>query len=188
MMKLQPHSLIHRVGGLPGHLNDLAEHFRSLSTRVRESITESLGETLGRTVKDVLNRCWSGQRLLQEYARPFNRPTQPYDWSNDPDDRLWNDVPPWEEPTLRPRSPLPTTTDTTRTALAAVGLQVAGWWLHRHGTWLGAMGVGFLVGGVALVGGRIAIIGLGLAESIHEILTLHQVLASGADKVDRQLS
>ena len=58
-MKYHPASAIRRVRDLPARLHELADHLKILSTRVRESVTEALGETIARTVKDVLNRYWN---------------------------------------------------------------------------------------------------------------------------------
>jgi hypothetical protein len=183
-MNYYPGAAIRRVRGLPEHLHDLAEHLGLLSARVRQTVAEAIGDTLGRTVKDLLNRCWSGQPVIEPPSPRRDDPIDPDNWRYaDEEQSRHRSASEWDEAYPVPeqrQSPAEQPAARPTAGLLALALHAAGWWLRRRGAWLGALGVGALVGGAALLGGQAAIIGLGLAEAIGEVLVLHQLISFGA--------
>lgn len=179
-MPYDPYAAARRVRGLPGRLSNLAEHLRLVSSQVRASVSEAIGDTLAFSVRDTLNRLWSGQRLLEAPARSIPQHER-NGWPDERDHDPWADEPSaWDdrrEPVRvhpeRPQS-LP------RSGALALAMQMAGWWMYRRGTLFGALGLGLVVGSVALIGGRVARTGLGLIESASEIFAVHNSLTTGA--------
>ena len=181
-MPYDPHAAVRRVRGLPNRLNNLAEHLRVLSARVRESVTEAIGDTLSCTVKDALSRAWSGQRVLDAPMRQAPSQRDRNDWYDDRENDPWGQEPgPWDEPASYSRQ-APTESDRAvpKSSAFALAMQMAGWWMYRRGTLYGAVGLGLAVGGMALIGGRVARTGLGLIESASAVFALNNSLASGA--------
>jgi len=168
----------HRIVGLPDHLQELADHFSRLTARVRAAVAEAVGETVSRAVTGLMQRSFKGQPLLEP-----RRPEPEDDWQTardpwHPDEAYWpHDYPEEPEP------PKAVTPKPSTLGLWAVALHGAGWWLQRKGSWLGAMGIALVFGGAAVVGGRVAMAGLGLAETVHEILSLQHALTGAAGRL-----
>lgn len=178
-MNLRPQDLLRRVRGLPVPLHDLAEHLRHLSSRVRESVSDATGETVGRVLKDLLNRAWSGQRIPEPAAEEHPQ-FDPDGWPDEAEPwpvegwQAHRQFCPDDAPSLQEcRSIRP------ELGLAGLALHVAGWWLRKRGSWLGAMGLGLFVGGFALLGGRVALRTLSLFETASEVFALDQLLRLG---------
>lgn len=178
-MNYDPYAAIRRVRGLPGKLNQLGEHLRILATRVRESVSEAVGETVSCTIRDSLGRLWSGQRILEA---PMRHAPREHDWYDERDRDPWGPEPgPWDEPPAYAReSTRQSERSFPKSSAFALAMQMAGWWMYRRGTLAGALGLGLVVGSVTLIGGRIARTGLGLIESASTIFALNNALGTGA--------
>ena len=179
-MPYDPYAVVRRVRGLPTRLNNLAEHLRVLSSRVRESVTEAIGDTFACTVKDTLNRIWSGQRVLEAPSRSSGRSDR-NDWYDDRENDPWGiEQPAWDEREHYRRQMHAEPEMLPKAGALALAMQMAGWWMYRRGTLPGDLGLGLVVGGVALIGGRIARTGLSLVESASAVFAINKSLASGA--------
>ena len=179
-MNWNPRSMIHRVHGLPRHLRDLGLYLGELSTRVRESVAEAVGNTVAGAVRDSLTRIWERPAHREPPPRRREPEIDPYDWTEPLTEEQWI-----EEQRLadeyRP-APQPPVEESavTKTHLLALAMKAAGWYLQRRGSLLGALGLSVLVGSVALVGGPLALVGLGLAEAASEVFALNHLLTLGA--------
>ena len=156
------HKVGQRIRSLPSHLNELSDNLAEISSRVRTSIGDVVGNTAAQIVRDTLKRLWSGSP--GNTSQPFRqeRELDPGAWPDPRDDDGWDfhEDPLGEADIPRPATdapseaiPLPTT------QIAALALKAAGWYLYRRGSWWGALGVGCGVGGLAIVGGQIVIAG-----------------------------
>jgi len=169
-------SSVRRIGNLSAHLAELSTYLRDLSYRVRTSVAEAIGNTVGRIVKDSLQRLWN--RPVEPESPP--RPRRYYsdypddDWHDGRHDERW----PGEdadgtmpEPASTRPQPGPTPKTVAALSAAAMFMRACGWWLCRRGSWLGALGIGAIVGAVAWLGGPLITTGLGFAEAAGELIS-----------------
>jgi hypothetical protein len=174
-----------------GHLNELSTCLRNLSARLRESVAEAVGSSVGRAVQDGL------ARLLDRSNRPEYRPSREErcfdpdrrrfdsdDWSQAVDENGWEvDEPQMPESRPSPATSTPTNPSPIQKAqLLALMLKATSGWLMRRGSaWRGAVGVGLLIGGLAAIGGPIAAAGIGIVEAAADLLMLNNLIMTGAD-------
>ena len=172
---------------LAHRLDQLCMTLEGLGTRLRGSIANAIGETIGGIVRDTALRVldeatrrlsgneafsptWSRtapNTLAGEYFEPEERDF----WTGDPEDRYESDLE--DSPTPMPQQRLPT-------ALSA-GLQAASWWLRRwsgQGQTLTTLAVGLFATGLAFLGGPLVIAMLGLAESATRFHSLSEALGT----------
>ena len=62
-------SSVRRIGNVSAHLAELSTYLQDLSHRVRASVAEAIGNTVGRIVKDSLPRLWT-RPVEPEPSRP----------------------------------------------------------------------------------------------------------------------
>lgn len=173
-------SLTRPMRDVPHHLRGLAIQFGELTVRVRATIADLVGDTLGRAVRDVLNHLLQrSPSVMPERSRVD--PDDYHDWS-DPADPWRDDYRRYAErqPPPRPRRDIPDEPSSPSKGLVAIALQTAGWWLLRHGSWLGVVALGCTVGGVAFFGGRIARIGISLFDVIGDLFALDRLVTSAS--------
>src|SRR5438309_1259817 len=112
-------SPMQRIRELPAHLAELSNYLRDLSSRMRASIAEAIGDTVARVIKDNLQRLWKQPIAIEE---PRARAAESSYWRDDD----WNEDP-WREehdrsaPDLTPSSTLPQSS--TSVGLAAMCLR-----------------------------------------------------------------
>ena len=179
-MNWNPRAMIHRVHGLPRHLRDLGHYLGELSSRVRESIAEAVGNTVAGAVRDSLTRIWDRPAHREPPTRRREPEIDPYDWTEPLTEEQWLQEQRLAEDDRPAAQPAVEEPVVTKTQLLALAMKAAGWYLQRRGSWLGALGLSLLVGGVALVGGPLALAGLGLVEAATQAVALNHVLCVGA--------
>jgi hypothetical protein len=174
-----------------GHLGEFSSCLRNLSARLRESVAEAVGSSVGRAVHDGL------ARLLDRSNRPEYRSSREErcfdpdrrrfdsdDWSPAVDENGWEVDEP-EMPESRPSQATSTPTNPPpipKTQLLVLMLKATSGWLMRRGfSWRGALGIGLLIGGLAAIGGPIAAAGIGVVEAAADLLTLNNLIMTGAD-------
>src|SRR5258706_4304507 len=134
-MSWQP-SLPRPMRAVPHHLRGLAIQFGELTVRVRATIADLVGDTLGRAVRDVLNRLL--QRTPSAAPPPYRGDRDPdrYGGWSDEDDPFDDGYQRRDNWSPRP-TPAPNTSNnatSSSSSLVALGLRTAGSWPLRHGS------------------------------------------------------
>ena len=168
-------SSVRRIGNVSAHLAELSTYLQDLSHRVRASVAEAMGNTVGRIVKDSLQRLWT-RPVESEPSRPrrYYSDYHDDDWHDGRQDERWHreDADYTEpEPDSTRLQPGPTPKTVAALSAAAMFMRAAGWWLCRRGSWLGALSIGAVVGAVAWLGGPLITTGLGFAEAAGELIS-----------------
>jgi hypothetical protein len=173
---------------LARRLDQLCLTLEGLGTRLRATIANAIGETIGGLVRDtalrVLDETTQCLPAFQPMLSPLSR-TAPNTLAPEgfgPEERdYWMDAadahsePGLEDP------PVPTLSERLPTALSA-GLQAASWWLRRwsgRGRTLTTLAVGVLATGLAFVGGPLVVAVLGLAGTATQFNSLADAIGTG---------
>jgi hypothetical protein len=173
---------------LARRLDQLCSTLETLGTRLRGTIANAIGETIGGLVRDTALRVLDeATQYLPGYEpvlspltmtapntlahEGFNAEEQGY-WMDDDETR--------SEPGLKEPS-APTPPERLPTALSA-GLQAASWWLRRwsgRGRTLTTLAVGVLATGLAFLGGPLVVAVLGLAGTATQFNSLADAIGTG---------
>lgn len=173
---------------LARRLDQLCSTLESLGTRLRGTIANAIGETIGGLVRDTALRVLDeATQYLPGYepvlsplsgTAPNTLAPEGFDpeergyWANDDEARF---APGLEDP------PAPTPSERLPTALSA-GLQAASWWLRRwsgRGRTLTTLAVGLLATGLAFLGGPLVVAVLGLAGTATQFTSLADAIGTG---------
>lgn len=191
-MKWERPRWMSRVRRLPEHLHKLAGRLHELADQVRDAVSELVGDTVGNAVRDVIQRAWRPKPALSSAG---NIPCREYEL--DEEERAYREYYAQEygedfeheqscdASTADSANPSSANPSVAKSALLALGIQTAGWWLRQRGSWLGALGLGCIVGGLTVLGGPIAIAGVNLLEAASDIYSINQMLNVAPDTLMR---
>lgn len=173
------------------HLSDRLDRLRAnldvLRERLRDSVAQSIGQTVAYAVHDAVQAVL-GEPNAHSQRVPYQRPWEQHErssywqepqnamWQEEPDDR-WQDDPEDEpKPATIPDQP-PSNKDLGQAV--ATGCETAAWWLRR---WKGrfaiavAAGLGLVTSVLAWTGGSLTIAALSLAQSIAHLFSFSDTL------------
>jgi hypothetical protein len=173
---------------LAHRLDQLCVTLENLGARLRGTIANAIGETIGGIVRDT------ALRVLDEATHylpshdpglppPFRTASDPLARGNyEPQERsYWADYEedPYEPDCAEPTTPTPP--ERLPSALST-GLQAASWWLRRwsgRGRTLTTLAVGVLAAGLAFLGGPLVGVVLGFAGTAMQFNTLSDAIGTG---------
>ena len=169
---------------LAHRLAQLCETLENLGARLRSTIADVLGETIGFMIRDTALRVLDEVTEYLPAADSFSFPMRGNDQDrldrqqHDDECSYWDDEDevPYEPARLGRAAPPPPAR--LRTALSA-GLQAASWWLRR---WTGrkrvitTLAVGLIATGAAFFGGPLVITVVGLAHAATHFTFMSNVL------------
>jgi hypothetical protein len=173
---------------LARRLEQFCAVLEDLGTRLRGTIANAIGETIGFIVRDTALRVLGEVAHYFPASRPLAATLRPNDGQSqyrdhyDDERGYWDDD---DEVRLENQSDervAPTTVERVPAALSA-GLQAAAWWLRR---WSGrkraltTLAVGLVATGVAFLGGPLVIAVLGLAQSAAHFHALSDAMSPSA--------
>lgn len=173
---------------LARRLDQLCTTLEGLGSRLRGTIANALGETIGGIVRDTALRVLDeATQYLPDYEpvlSPLSR-TSPGTLARenfDPQDRgYWADCDEDRCEAGQEDPPTPTPPERMPTALSA-GLQAASWWLRRwsgQGRTLTTLAVGLFATGLAFLGGPLVVAVLGLAGTATQFNSLADAIGTG---------
>ena len=179
---------------LARHLNRLSETLETFSARLREAVSSAVGETVAGVVRETVRAILAEEPTVPSssgryvdsprHPRPLWTRQEPCDeepWFDDRDDYPRDE----DYDDFRPAPPVAGTSIPSRLPRAiAIGFHTTLRWLRRSvGRFpvLTAFGIGLLTALATYAGGPLAAAAVGLAGSAFNLISLTEVVQSGAD-------
>jgi hypothetical protein len=174
-------------GRLSNRLDQLRDSLESLNRRLRITVAEAIGETLGGLVHDAVFRVLDQLTRSDADADPTRRTSPGWDPSRTyyEEDELqqtahWREYDPEGEESERQLEDAAPQVSSRRLALTlSAGLQAAAWWLRsciNRRSVMTTIAVGLLAGCVAVAAPTLATAALSVAGSIGQLGLLNGVL------------
>ena len=168
---------------LARRLDHLKDTLENIGDRLRETIADTIGQTLSGIVRDTAMRVF--ENLAEYLPGPAPIPVTPTYQPFVPDEHnIWPDDDEEEyqcDPEPEPIQPSTEGSSEKVAAAVSAGMHVASWWLRRwtgKGRILTTAAVGLVTAGVAYVGGPIAAAVLSLAGAATEFTSLSDAVGS----------
>jgi hypothetical protein len=175
---------------LARRLDQLCATLENLGARLRGTIANAIGETIGCIVRDTALRVLDEVSHYLPASGSFRSPLRDdepdmWDRQQHEDERgYWDDGDVQWEPAPEENS-ISAAPERLPTALSA-GLQAASWWLQRwsgHTRTISTMAVGLITAGIAFLGGPVVVAVLGLAQTATQFQSLSGAIETGAMRV-----
>jgi hypothetical protein len=174
-------------------MNRLSETLEHFSVRLREAISSAVGETVGSVIRETIHAMLTQEPSFttasSRYDNSFRRPQPLWSRQDYPDDEPWfddpDDYPPEEYEDVSPTAQADNSSSSSRLPRAiAIGFHTTLCWLQRRVSRypvLTAVSVGLLTAFAVYAGGPLAAAAVGLAGSAFNLLSLAEMVQSGAD-------
>jgi hypothetical protein len=174
-------------------MNRLSETLEHFGERLREAISSAVGESVGGVVRETIQTMLSQEPSFNtaesSYGHSPYRPQSMWSGRDDPDDEPWFDDPDaylpdeYEDVSSTARADSSSTPSRLPRAIA-IGFHTTLCWLQRRVSRypvLTAVSVGLLTALAVYAGGPLAAAAVSLAGSAFNLLSLSEIVQSGAD-------